>query len=445
MIYTLLEQLSKESSRNAKIGILEGVKGTDAEELLKKVVDLAYSPFHVYNVKKFTMPSSFSGSKSLEDAFPLLDELQNRVYGNKEAQAVITSTLSDLSENDAIVFSRILGKDLRCGCDVKTFLKVWPDVTYYHPYMRCSSFTAKNLSKIKFPCFSEVKMDGMYVDIIVTPEKVEYRSREGLFYDKFSSYREIALSAIALEIGSFVLSGEALVTDENGGYLSRKEGNGYLNSDSVDPERIQFVIWDFNWLDEFYSHQGRVTRASRLQSVESIARCVEDSFIKVVEHRICHNVDEIIEHFKDCVAFGEEGTVVKNFDGLWADGTSPDQVKIKIVAEGEVRITGVNEGLGALVGKAGSLSYVSSCGEVVGTIAGISLADREAYFIDPSLVVGKVATVKYNDVVFSQTNKCHSLYLPRIQEIRADKTECDDLQRLKEQLSASHDALKYIK
>lgn len=454
-IYDKLEEISSVSSTKEKKKIIsettDDLAWTDElEELFLRVIHLAYTPFLSYNIKKIpSVEFQHQGSMSLDEALDYTQHFHERKYGRKETDAVISSILTSLSQKDADVFVRVLKRDLRCGCGPKTFVECKPDVVYIHPYQRCSSFSKKNLSKIRFPCDSEIKMDGMYNDIMVYKDRVEYRSREGLFYNKFNASRDQILLNFRKEWDfDFVIMGEAVVLNVDGSYMERKEGNGYLNRDDIDVSKVEFVVWDIIPMHDFKRGRCTAPRYDRKEDLRTLCEYVrieekENHFITMIESKECNSIEDIIEHFKDARVRNEEGTVVKNKDAGWEDGTSPDQVKIKIVASGEIRITGVEEGEGRLKGKAGSLSYMSSCGMVRGTIAGLSDNQREVYFNDPSIVVNKIAEVLYNDVVFSNTKQCYSLYLPRFVELR-DKSEADDLKRLQESLEASIEALSAI-
>ena len=164
--------------------------------------------------------------------------------------------------------------------------------------------------------------------------------------------------------------------------------------------------------------------------------------ISVVEFRICNTHQEAIDHFEEVVKAGGEGVVLKNFKGVWKDGTSADQIKLKIIVEGELLVVGMTEGEGRLKGMCGALICQSSCGLVVVNVAGLSDKLRKEFFENPDIIVGSIITLKYNDVVYSETTGLWSLYLPRFVEKRTDKFEADDKEKLIEQLKSAIDGIK---
>lgn len=444
-VFSVLKQIADTPSKNEKLSIIESVRGSDVESLFKKVVEYAYSPYKMYNIKKFKSQSSHSGTSTLEECFRVLDALVERSVTGNAAIIFVEKTLSRLSEEEASVFERIVKKDLRCGASESSFNKVWPGLVYEHPYMRCSSLNEKTVKKLKLPYISEVKSDGRYVDIIARPDSVTYMSRAGHVVDFNHPDRDIALMAEAQVEGAFVLMGETLVSDGVGGVLPRAEGNGYLNNDDIDKSILRFVVWDLVSLRDFESKFCPITRIDRIDNVVELVANLQMSGvhdISVVEYRICNTNQEAINHFEEVVKAGGEGVVLKNFKGVWKDGTSADQIKLKIIVEGELLVVGMTEGEGRLKGMCGALICQSSCGLVAVNVAGLSDKLRKEFFDNPDSIVGSVITLKYNDVVYSETTGLWSLYLPRFVEKRTDKFEADDREKLIEQLKSAIDGIK---
>lgn len=445
-ILQILNEVAATTSRIEKESILKKYAESEYGNLLRSVIQYAYSKNYIYGVRNIEKPESYSGLNGLPICFILLHRLMMReITGNAAIQA-IKDVASTMIKDDAEVFFMILQRDLRCGCAESTFNKVFKNVIVSPPYMRCTSFSKKALKKIKFPCRSEVKADGMYTDIIVTSTDVIYRSRNGdvkpLGIDWFDDY----LMDVAKEMGSFVLMGEALVLAEAGTVMSRTDGNGYLNSDSVDPERVVFDVWDCVPYTDYLvgkSPRKRSVRLSDLQQVISKATTLsKHPRLSQVPQMQCNSVEDVITHFKEVISLGLEGTVLKNEGAIWKDGTSSDQVKLKIEVECELVVVGIVEGEGKYKNSTGSLICETSCGELVVGVSGMSDAQRKDFWLDKDKIVGKIVTVRFNDILYSEKNGKHSLFLPRLVEVRTDKTEADSLIRVKEQLVSVDEIIK---
>lgn len=445
----LLNQIGSTTKRKEKEQLLENCS---EPEQMKTIARLAYDPNYDYYIKEFDMPESFNGTHSLDWALEVLvNEIATRKVTGNAARERLNELLESLSEDDAEVLKRIVKGDLRCGVSGATINKVWKDTVYIHPYSRCSSFNEKNLSNITLPCFSQVKMDGLYLDIVSTPEgTIEYRSRQG-------SYLPLNVNifddTIAKSMKGFVLMGEALVRDGNGGYLPREEGNGIINSDDVVIDDVVYVCWDIVPYDDFMKHKTEIPYDQRFQALQSMIAELNhytDRFV-LIDSRRCTTKDEIIEHFKENLEKGEEGCVIKDDGYLWKHGTSKYQIKMKIEFECEVKIVGWNYGEKGtkFEHSLGTLEVESSDGIVkfnVGT--GFKDSEREAFLnhVDEWIEKGQVITVKGNGLV---TNKLkpdyYAIYLARLVEIRTDKDEADSYDKIVEIIDSYTETLEQLK
>lgn len=443
MILEILNKLAATSKRTEKEEILKSLTG-EAEKLFKRVAVVALDSGHDFYIKQYDRGQTNCGTLPLSDA---IDELmQNiatrRITGNN-AHTMLTNLSWALSADDSEVFYRIIQRDLKCSVSESTLNKIWPDLIYVPPYMRCSSFNEKNLKKIKYPCISQTKEDGQYVDIFVNDDKtVQYFSRNNSEYKQFNT--PVVDSKFAEHAGN-VFMGEVLVIDENGDYLDRKTGNGYLNNDVIDPTRLVFVLWDVVSLESYRKRVCKSKYVHRFNTLKSMIRYMQCKQIKAVDSRVYNSAEDIIEHFKENVMLGKEGTVIKNLDAIWKDYTSPDQIKCKIEFQVDLVITAVNEGTNSNEGKLGAFTCETSDGKLkvnVGT--GFKAAERDKFFTND--MIGKIATVKANDIVQDKSDlSVYSLFLPVFIEIRKDKTQADDFERVVEQKEAFVEMLKVIK
>jgi DNA ligase-1 len=431
----VLNSLEATSKRTVKESILTNLSHDEAE-LFKKIGIATYSPGITYNIVKYPRPTVYTGLNTLEAAIDGLKVLSSRSLTGKKAIEYMTRLEGSLSADDGEVLFRIVKKDLRCGVTDSTMNKVWPDLIYTAPYQRCSSFSKKNLSKLKLPAFSQTKSDGMYVDIIANPTTVVYRSRT-CEVKPFNNQETDGMF-----IPGFVYMGEALYLDENGKIMSRKDGNGRLNADEVDTSRIVFVLWDIVPLADYEARICKIPYATRLNTLKTAIAGKADH-LRLVSTKVVNSVQEIIDHFKEEVEKGEEGTVVKNQHGIWADHTSPDQVKCKIEFECDLEIIRLEEGTGKNAGRLGAAVCASAERMLItGVGTGFSDKDRDALWNENT--VGMIITVRANDIVKDRNSETFALFLPRNIEVRTDKTVADTYERIVEQMNAFVDTLEAI-
>jgi len=442
-----LDAIASTPKRTEKEFILESIKSSDLNDEFKRVAFLALDPRHVFNIveydqKEFLTEHS-SVTHTLSEALDIIEAkiLNEGVRGNA-AKELLFELSGQLTADDQYVLKCIIDRTLRCGVSDKTINKVWKDLIYIHPYRRCSSFSEKNIKKITLPAISQLKEDGMYVDIVVG-DKVEYRSRQGGYFDWNVEDNDRLLRTHAKQ---HVLMGEALVKDEHGDIMDRQTGNGYLNGDDVDPSRIIFSLWDIIPLSDWRAGKSSQPYSDTYNKLLDVIPKLNYSF-RIVDTKIVDTVDDIVAHFKENVNKGLEGSVAKNLNSTWKDGTSADWVKVKLIFDVELEVVSVYEGEKGrkYEGKMGGVTAKTSDGLLISDVGGgWKDSEREKYFDNPALIVGKIITVKACDISKSEDNEFFALSNPRFIEVRNDKSVADSFERVKEQKQASVESLKII-
>ena len=444
-----IERLASTSKRKEKEAILEEIKNSPLVDEFLRVAFLALDPRHNFNIVEYDtkelLNENSSDRRTLSEALDVLEQkvLAEGIRGNA-AKDLLKELSASLDDDDKTILKNIIDRTLKCGVSDKTINKVWPGHIYVHPYRRCSSFNEKNIKNIKLPAYSQIKEDGMYMDIVVHDGKVEYRSRQGGYYMWNHSDNDDRLLKHAPEK---VLMGEALVLDDNGEIMDRQTGNGYLNSDDVDPSRIVFSLWDIIDYEDWKATVSSQPYQKTFSDLEAVVGAMESNAFRVVETKLVNTIDEIIQHFKDMVGRGMEGTIVKNVDSVWKDGTSKDQVKIKPVFDVELEIVELKEGeVGKKYeGMLGAFVCKSSDGQLL-TDVGSGLTDdqRKKFWELGDQCIGKIITVRACDIVKSPEHEHYALLHSRFIEARKDKTEADSFKRIVEQKEAAVNSLGII-
>jgi len=447
----ILNKLADEPGKNAKIDIMTEVKNSPMNGLFQKAMVAGLLSTTAYNIKKFDMPATYSGTRSLDTALDMLSELTERKVTGNAAQEWLTGLLSSLTADDAEVLARIIRKDFRAGFSESTVNKVWKGLIYDHPYQRGSGFSDKLLKKLKYPIFSQLKSDGLYSDTVVKVDDVTCFSRSGHIQSFPNPIRDAALMKEAEENGEMVVMGEVLVRNEDGTIMGRSESNGYMNRDDRDNSRVFVAAWDMVPLKDWGPKGAcKVPYSERFARLERFCKANPGIGIELTEHRVCNNVQDVIDHFTEVRERGEEGTMLKNPKMGWKDGTSTEMIKVKVVMEVELKLVGWYYGTPGtknetLVGGVNCMSGDDKIEVDVGT--GISDKEREELLttLDGLIANGQIVTVKCNGVTTSRSKPgLYSLFLPRLKEFRQDKFEADSLEKIQEQEASFTDALKLI-
>jgi DNA ligase-1 len=127
---------------------------------------------------------------------------------------------------------------------------------------------------------------------------------------------------------------------------------------------------------------------------------------------------------------GKEGTIVKNINHMWVPKRSNELCKLKAIETADLMVVDVIEGTGKYVGMVGALKCKTEDGLLeVNVGSGFSDAERKEFFRFG--MINSVIEVLYNEVIKSKGKDKASLFLPRFECVRFDKTVANTLGELK--------------
>lgn len=454
-VVDIIKELRSTSSRNEKEAILIANKDN---ETLRKVFYLAYDPSINFYIKSIPYEGNwkhgeyfeYNENEEFEIMFDVLETIYSRELTGNKAISFLTGVLSERSTEMQELICNIVKKDLDCGVQTTTINKIWKGLITDPPYMGYQLFSEKLIKSFKLPCYSQIKLDGLYADVFVMKDSVSYRSRSGIpcKFKLLDSVEEKLINLSQCSDIEFVLHCEALVRkgDSFTEFEERKIGNGYLNSDESDPDKVVIVIWDVVGIDEYNNRKSTENYIERFNLVENIVGYVDTPHIQMVESRFCNTTQEVIDHFVEARAKGMEGTVIKSPKLKWKDGKVKDGLKLKNEFECEMKIIGFQEH-SKKSGQIGAIFVESEDGMVKCKVgSGLTDAQRKKFFLTQDEMVGKIVTVRGNDLVTNELKQDqYSIFLPRFVEIRDDKTVADTFVKILATKDSIIDLLKNIK
>lgn len=425
-ILQILEEIGADSKRSHKIAVIEKHRSND---LFLKVVKLALDPYVNFFIKKIPDYDPVGG-KSLEWAIAELERLSNREHTGHAGIDHLRSILSNVSLNDAVVVSRIIGKDLRCGMADGIVNAVIEGHIPTYPCLLARPYDEKNIKNITYPAYSQLKADGLRANALVNGNTVDLRGRSGREIDLLGVL-DIQLVALAARFPwPVVFDGEFVVVDSNENVIDRKTGNGIINKaikgtiSIKEAKLIRFQIWDAIPLHEFKQAKSVDTYKHRF---ERVLKAIEDNGKNwapywPIPFKTVNNLEEAEEHFQQLLSAGHEGTILKNFHAIWEDSRSKHLVKMKAEKDCDLEIIGFNPGTGQFEGMVGSLICASSDRLVEVSISGFSVELRRWITENINDLIGKIVAVTYNERIKSKSRTgVDSLFLPRFDELRSDK------------------------
>ena len=176
----------------------------------------------------------------------------------------------------------------------------------------------------------------------------------------------------------------------------------------------------------------KVPYIERFNKLKSIIK--EDENIKIIPHKMVQNVNEALKQTSEWMTSGFEGGVLKNTNGIFKDGTSTDQLKLKLCIDAEMRVVGFADGkVGSKrEGKVGAIIFQNDDETVKGRTSGFSDAELDEMVKSPQKYLNKIITVQFNDLTKAENHDFYALSHPRFIELRTDKTETDSLEKLLE-------------
>lgn len=447
-IQSLIHKL-RELSGTAKIEHIKTVNEDilDTFEIFASYVLDPMSSYHVSTLEEYEVNLFDTDNKGtdLNDVYLVLNYLNSKGSADSADKYKLNTlyTLADAATKELMQI--LLDRNMRCGVSAKSLRKVFgKDFLPDFPVMLCSSYDEKKIKKnISFPAISQLKSDGARCEVIFGCNAAKFYSRNGKPYHGLTSL-ELILSRLNTKGDTLVVDGELIVLSESGEVLDRKTGNGILNKSikgTITPseaDRIKFIVWDLIPYDVFMGVDESIPYTDRLNELVQLVQGINKNKIEVQDSIEVQNLNDAALHYRDAVLSGEEGTILKNSNSLWKNSRSSSQIKFKEVIDCDLVITDW------YYGKKGS-KYENCIGgftiqtsdSLIKCNVGSGLSD-EMRGVDQDIgievwannFISKVAAIQYNARITSKSDDKETLFLPRLIEVREDKTIPDSREDL---------------
>lgn len=469
LIFGVIDKIAKTPGKNDKQAILETAM---KDEQFADVIVRALNPFITYGIaKRFPVVPNGTNAEFDSSTLDLLNDLASRGLSGNAAKEALGEHLARLNEHSHELLWRIVLKDLRAGFGDSSVNKVAKGTLPVFPYQRCCLPKDAKLKEWDWSggVISQEKADGMYCNINKDQGSViTMTTRQGnpLPVEKFPEIEWEIQNTFLPDTQSH---GEILV-EVDGVVAKRAIGNGIINrvldgGDFLPNERPVFRVWDQIPLSSVapkckinhaYSSRLQVL-LKQLQALLPMHKPSEvtplfytGKAVQLIETRIVHSIKEAYAHYLEVLRRKGEGTIVKKKTAIWKDGTSKEQVKLKLEAPCELEVFGWNDGEGKNADMFGSLKCRTCDHLLEVNVSGFSDALRREIWenIDEWTGNGKggaIITVISNEILLpSASNPLHSLFLPRFEERRHDKDHADSLERVFAQFEAAIKKLEDI-
>lgn len=422
-IYEIVKQLENTGSTNDKINILKENKDN---ELLKKVLIYTYDGNKKFGISNKVLEkiicNKFIGESSYKDLFVFLDVLAaNNINDNLRRE--ISLYYNSLESEEKELLKRILLKDLRCNISVKSINKAISNLIHKHDVMLASKFDGTLNGVVA----ATTKLDGIRASFIIQNGYIKCLTRQGKEIEGLNDIKN-QLSKIIKE--DVFLDGELLAINYDNlssDDLFRKTTK-IVNSKDLNKKGLRFVAFDITNLKDYYESNNNESYSNRRSRLENIITSNKQELIDIVDlHLITENIECINELLNKVTSLGNEGLMLNYIDKNYEYKRTKNILKCKKFNVCDALILDVIEGDGKYKNKLGSIliefEYEGkryTCN--VGT--GFSDSDRELYFNNKDILIGKIAEISYFEISKNKNNNDLSMRFPTWKNrIRHDKKE----------------------
>jgi ATP-dependent DNA ligase len=283
--------------------------------------------------------------------------------------------------------------------------------------------------------YVQKKSDGKRCIAIVKNDGVSFYARSGKEIENLNRH-ELLINSLktirSTKTYDFILDGELVIENEDGSDADRQYSNGLITKKNLPKEEVEkfsFVVWDIVPLDEFQNNSNSTPYEERYYTLLG-ALIPNFSNLKLIPTFVAVNPEQasrITNHF---IKEGFEGSIIKTPYHYYERKRSKNWMKYKVILDCDLKVVGFNYGNPGTKYEhlLGSLACQTSDGLLnVGVGAGFSDLQRNEFKSED--LIGKVVCVQYNQVI-KDVNGNYSLFLPVFIEIRDDKFEADNLEKV---------------
>lgn len=381
------------------------------------------NPSYVTHVgpKSFEKRKDIEPNKFYESIFDIIDDLKSVPAVNDQMIANIHNAFWDLGDIKLFAYQFIC-KDISLGITAKTVNKVM-DVEVI-PEFRCmlANKYFEHPDKVDGKHFYLTeKLDGIRCIAKVTPEEVKLFSRQGQPIEGLLDIEAELLETAYRLNKSFAVDGELLVTDRENipSKEQYKQTTMIVRKDGV-KEGITYNVFDILDLDAFENRCCEMPYYQRRQRLETYF--LDKTYVKVLPV-LYHGKDtsKIMEHLNIQRELEHEGVMINLADEYYQFSRTNALLKVKVMQDCDLEITGVQEGQGKFAGTLGAL-IVDYKGTPVGVGSGISDELRREIWANQDKYIGRVATIQYFEETHDANGKL-SIRFPVFKELREEGKE----------------------
>jgi len=400
-----------------------------------------YNPFVTFGVRK--VPDTIgviNAENPWHDFNELLLKLSKRQLTGNAALSAIEEIAYRFNSDEWNNFcAPVIRRDLRAGISDKTINKICKKTEYEIPTFGCQLATnSEGRPEMKGTKRLEPKLDGVRVLMMVISNDfgevvTTCFSRNGKVFENFNHIEKqvsdnfmklVRASKEAQQLSyGFVFDGEVI------GNSFQELMRQARRKENVQAEDSVFNVFDIIPLNDFRRGYWNAQLHKRINTLESMRSVIDDMpNVELLPHIMVDldtaaGRDQLNRYAKDQVNAGFEGIMIKDVDAPYECKRNTFWMKWKPTITVDLTVVGLEEGTGRNSGRLGALvcegmddgKFIQ-----VNVGSGYSDEDRDSYWKDSNLIVGRTAEILC-DVITQNQDGTYSLRFPRFVRFRDDK------------------------
>ena len=419
------------------------VLGSTNAQMFLGLTKACYNPFVTFGVRKVPDTVGITKAENPWDDFnTLLKELAQRGLTGNKAQDAIQNISERFDSDEWNNFcAPVIRRDLRAGISDKTINKICKKTEYEIPIFGCQLATnSEGRPEMKGIKRLEPKLDGVRVILMVIPNDMGEivtvcYSRNGKIFENFTHIEEQVQANFTKLVRSiknkyggafvdgFVMDGEVI------GNTFQELMRQARRKENAQAEDSVFNIFDIMPLSDFRRGYWNAQLHKRIEVLEDMRPVIDNMpNVELLPHIMVDldtaaGKDQLERYAKDQVNNGFEGIMIKDNTAHYECRRNTSWMKWKPVITVDLEVVGVEEGTGRNSGRLGALVChgVDDGKEIsVNVGSGFSDADRDDYWANSNLIVGRTAEILC-DVITQNQDGTYSLRFPRFVRFRDDK------------------------
>lgn len=372
-------------------------------------------------MKSFEKRKNIEPNKYYESVFDIIEDLKSVSAINDQMVSNIHDAFRGLGDLKLFAYELIC-KDITLGVTAKTVNKVMGQEVI--PEFRCmlANKYFEHPDKVEGKHFYLTeKLDGIRCLAVVREDSIKLFSRQGQPIEGLSVIK-LRLAYLRQRLGKdFVLDGELLISDR----IALPSKEQYKRTTMIvrkdGPKTgITYNVFDILDLEAFELRRCDTPYYQRRQRLETLCSLLSEEGLNSVCPLpiLYHGSDtsKILEHLNIQRGLEHEGVMINLADEPYQFTRTNALLKVKVMQDCDLEITGVQEGTGKFAGTLGAL-IVDYKGTPVGVGSGLSDETRRMIWAHSNAYIGRVATVQYFEETHDADGK-PSIRFPVFKELR---------------------------